>query len=370
MNFNENYFVFHDETIENSKNIRFSYNVKTKKEWEKLGFIIKLTDLGQPLNGKKTTYRFSRAKMEDPEIIAAVKTGKKGTTNPLIVSKLYQQGIDFAEFIELPESVKLYCQADILNQAGDYLAAFPLIEKCVSLKNENGFCEWECRYRELYYSIGRKLLKTELISDELNYLENDMDTFRYESWGNVLLKLRQYDMITPMLTVVKDGFSKLIKNTIPGKRIYCAQNTDYYKHGLEKVFVFEQKINETKNKYELSKDKEIKSDAVNKIIYDFMQESLPVCKNNQKIVPEQESKIFSLMYEDRLTAAIIAKLNYQEKCLLSLLLTQYVMFFSTHGKELTFPSWFLQKKRKGSIPFNILHYIELHKWPYPQMLKR
>lgn len=366
MSFDDNYFVFHADSLSYAK---YYYNVKTKAEWEKLGFKINLSDLGRPLNDKHLGYHFVCAKLNDINISNAIRTGKKGTTNPLIVSQLYQMGIPFDEFVALPDAVKLYCQAEKFFVSGNYLSAFPYIEKCVSLKNEPEYSEWEHRYKALYFKLGRKLLKIDLLLNELDYYVNDMNSFQYKEWTDVLIKMRQHNIIKPMLAAVKEGIMNLMNNLPRGKRNSRSQSIDYYKHTFEEIELFEAKTyNILEKKERSSLQKEIAADAVAKIIYDFVQDNLGKYVSEKDFNPELEQKIFSLMYEDHLTEDIIRHLNEQERIMLCSLLTQYILFLTMNEENLKFPGWFLQNKRKGTIPFNILHYIELHRWPYPQML--
>jgi hypothetical protein len=205
------YYIFHDETDGSSKrNRQFAYLVKTNKEWEKLGFDLKLTALGYPSDIKNQNFSFEKILKAEPDIIVAIETGKRGTTNPLVVSCLYALGVKFDEFIPLPEAVKCYSEARLFQSKGDIISAYPCVQKVLTYKNENGYSDWECRYMELYFELGRKLLKKELLVEELNYLESNMDTFHYESWTETLLKLREYDMIDAMFVVLKDGINKLI----------------------------------------------------------------------------------------------------------------------------------------------------------------
>jgi hypothetical protein len=374
MSFDDKYFVLGTYDVEPSKKmLTYIYNVKTKVEWQKLGFIINVSDLGQPINDKKQNYYFNRAKDTDDEINEAIKTGKKGTRNPLIISQLYRKGIDFDEFIELPKSVMLYCQADFQFLKGDLISAFPLIEQAVQQKNDLNFSEWECRYMELYFNIGRKMGNIEILAKELEYLENDMDEFvrlRIEPWLDTILKYQNFDMVEPLFVVVRDGLKKIIDGKTKEKHIYSGQDPKSAKDFMEKLSGIESKCKEkieTFKKYEAGK--QIVSDDVNKIIYEFVQNFLKESINGQQYYQELETKVFSLMYEKCLNKDIIERLNTKERSMLCLLLSQYIVFLTTN-QDLKFPPWFLDNKRKGTIPYNILLYILKHKWPFPQMLKK
>jgi len=351
----------------------YIFNVKTKTEWEKLGFKITVNDLGQPINDRKQNYYFNKAKDTEEEIIEAIKTGKKGTKNPLVVYRLYREGVKFDEFIELPKSVKLFCQAELLYSNGDLISAFPLIEEAVQQKNDPNFKEWECRYMELYFDIGRKMGHIELLGKELEYLENDMDNFarnRIEPWLDTIIKYHRFDMIEPLFVVVRDGIKKIMDGKTKENHIYSGQDPKYTKDIIEKLLGIETKCKERIEMFKkFENEKQIFSNDVNKIIYEFVQTFLKESINGQQYYQELETKIFSLMYEKCLNKDIVEKLSTKERNMLCLLLSQYIMFL-TSNENLKFPSWFLDNKRKGTIPYNVLLYILEHKWPFPQMLKK
>jgi hypothetical protein len=177
-------------------------------------------------------------------------------------------------------------------------------------------------------------------------------------------------MIGPLFVVVGDGLKKIIDGKTKERHIYSGQDPKWAKDFIEKLDGIESKCREkieAFKKYE--NGKQINSDDVNKIIYEFVQSFLKDFINEQQYYQELETKIFSLMYEKNLNKDIIEGLNQKERGTLCLLLSQYIMFLTTN-EGLKFPPWFLDNKRKGTIPYNILLYILEHRWPFPQMLKK
>jgi len=115
MDFNDKFFVFNGNlSLSNLPQnlLKQVYNVRTKIEWEKLGFKFKINEMGMPERDRNLDYYFARAKENEDEIIEAIKTGKKGTRNPLVISQLYELGIKFEEIISLTEDVPLYLYGD------------------------------------------------------------------------------------------------------------------------------------------------------------------------------------------------------------------------------------------------------------------
>jgi len=374
MGFENTYFIFDSFDMQPSKEtLKYKYNVKTKAEWKSLGYDFEVTDIGQPLRDRNKNYHFNKVDLSNFEIKEAISTGKKGILNPLLISNLYCQGVSFDEFISLPPSVKLYSEAIYEYSNNNYIMAFPLIEKAIKNIKDINFSEWECRYNELYFSLGCKLGKMDLLTKQLEYLKNDMDSFVHsniESWLNTIIKYQQFDLINPMFVVVEDGLNHLVKSKSLKNRIYSTQSSEYYKNVLNGLPKIKEKYNFKVEKFiKQSSGKEICVNEVNKIVYDFTQTFLSNYIKDQKYFPELENKIFSLMHEDYLNKNIIERLNKNECNMLGLLLTQYIMFFTTN-ETLKFPPWFLFDKRKDTIPYNILLYILDHKWPYPQMLNK
>ena len=372
MDFNDKFFVFNGNlSLSNLPQnlLKQVYNVRTKIEWEKLGFKFKINEMGMPERDRNLDYYFARAKENEDEIIEAIKTGKKGTRNPLVISQLYELGIKFEEIISLTEDVPLYCMAILANKNGNTIDAFSLIEKAITYKNIPDYAF--CRYMELYFSTGRRMGKIELLAKELVYLENDMDSFvrsGIEQWIEIILKYQQFDMIKPMFVVVKDGLKKILYGKTKDKNIY-GQDLNCVKGITDKLPTIEEKCaKKTEHFKKYQNGKEIKADEVSVIIYNFVQNILKDSIGEQKYYPEMETRIFSLMYEQALNSNIIEKLNKKERGMLCLLLSQYIIFLTTN-ENLKFPPWFLYNKKKDTIPFNILLYILEHKWPYPQMLK-
>lgn len=373
MDCNDKYFILNDNSSLSDlpqKLLKQVYNVRTKAEWEKLGYKINVNGMGMPERDRNLKYYFSCAKESEDEIIEAIKTGKKGTRNPLVISQLYELGIKFDEFIKLTEDIPLYCMAALAAKNGNIIDAFSLIEKAITYKNIPDYAF--CRYMEIYFSTGRKMGKIELLAKELDYLENDMSTFVHSSiepWIDIIIKYQQFDMIEPMFVVVKDGLKKILDGKTKEKSIY-GQDLNWVKGIIDKLPTIEEKCSKKIEQFKkYQSGKEIKANEVCGIIYDFVQNVLKDSIGEQKYYPEMETKIFSLTYEQALNNNIIEKLNKKERGMLCLLLSQYIMFL-TNNENLKFPSWFLYNKKKDTIPFNILLYILEHKWPYPQMLNK
>ena len=371
MDFDNNYFILKEASnLMNlpKKILANLYNVRTKADWDKLGYKFKVNAMGMPERDRKLDYYFVQIK-EDEETKEAIVSGKKGTRNPLIISQLYELGVDFSEFINLTDDVPLFCNATLLYKNGDIIKAFPLIEKAISYKNIPDYAL--CRYMELYFRTGMELGKIDLLVKELDYYVNDMDSFvhsRIDSWIDILFKYRRFDEILAMFSIVKDGLNKIIAGKINGKNIYGGQSKDFVKAKLEFLDKLIQKTSAKIEKMKkLDTGDDLKADDINKLIYEFVQTHLSEFTDKSKYYPELETKLFSLFLRNSLSNLDIEKLNKKECAMLHLLLTQYIMFLTTNDK-LVFPPWFLENKRKGTLPYNVLLYIYDHKWPYPQML--
>ena len=372
MRFEDSYFLLREASnLANlpKKILGQVYNIRTKTDWEKEGFKFKINEMGMPERDRNLDYYFTRIKENDIEIMEGIKTGKKGTRNPLIISQFYELGIGFDEFIDLTDDIPLFCQASLNYRNGDIIVAFPLIEKAISFKNIPDYAL--CRYMELYFRVGMEIGKIDLLIKELEYYTNDMDSFvhsRIESWIEILLKYRRFEEILAMFSIVKEGLENILNGKTKGKNIYGEQSKDFIKYKLE---FLEKTIEKTLSKIEKSKKldegKIIKADDVNKILYDFVQTNLQEYVKNSIYHPELETRLFSLFLKNSISKNDVERLSKKECEMLYLILTQYIMFLSSNEK-LTFPPWFLENKRKGVLPNNVLLYIYDHKWPYPQML--
>lgn len=369
--FEDTYYIFKDYNPTSSKPNKYDQLVKTKKEWEELGFKINVTIMGQAIKKPGENFGFVRAKMEDEHIQEAIRTGKRGTANIFEVCSLVKKGATFDEFISLPKAVQYYCNASIAWGNNDYITALDYIEKCIAQKGEKEFSNWEFYYMIMYSEINGKMLKVEILENILQFFKNDIANFIYSGYFNIwlsaLLKLRDFDNIPVLFSKTRIALNR-IREGKSEKGFYGPFDPEILQNIIEKHELLEEKTLAKVEKQKAKTGKEITADEVAKIIYEFVQQFLANENKDFVYKPELENKLFSLCYEDKLDKNIIERLNDDEKKHLYQLLTQYIMFLTTTGKEEKFPCWFLDGKRKETIPFNILHYIAEHKWVYPQML--
>ena len=69
--------------------------------------------MGIPERDKNLEFYFDRIREKEEELNEAIKTGKRGTRNPLVISQFYELGIDFDEFIVLTDDIPLFCKATL-----------------------------------------------------------------------------------------------------------------------------------------------------------------------------------------------------------------------------------------------------------------
>ncbi|WKZ70959.1 MAG: hypothetical protein QY331_06810 [Melioribacteraceae bacterium] len=226
--------------------------IRKESEWKVTSLKVVRTDLGKYKTIVKNDlhFGFTPLVMADESELKAIETSKKVSSYPSIVFPFIQLGCKYSDFPNITEDVIFYCDGMLSLEKKDLKSALVLIEKAYELNSS------EPLYASLYFHIRLKLDDRSVVTDELNYFQNDIDslihTERIYTLIRFVSKNRHYKEALELIDLVNRKMDDLIEGNIKN-RIYSSQRTDFYEYKKEQ---FNRKIDKAKQRYESYLQKE------------------------------------------------------------------------------------------------------------------
>lgn len=211
--------------------LQYVDTIRKASEWRQLGFIVNVSEYGNPERSDALDYRFFLANERDPAVQEAITTGKRAVTHPLPVFEYFRIGVNLSEFVKLPPDVPLYCCARKHYEQRELAEALPLLEQACSLNPD------EVRYREILYPLRLELGDMKSIADELEYFKGDIDsmvhTGRTKEWLRILRESGDHATRDRIIVEVEAAFVALRAGQSSVRR-YGVQRAEWYQSSHEK----------------------------------------------------------------------------------------------------------------------------------------
>lgn len=388
MNTPDPYLIFQPRSLlrDLPKNLLpYAETVRHASAWAALGFPVKLDSYGVPLRESSSAYSFSIACASDPLIAEAIRTGKKAVRHPLHVFDYVLVGCDLAEFVELPEDVRAYCQGNLLRINGRLEEALPLLEQAVRLN------PGEVRYGEAYYPLRLSLGDISSIEDEFACFERDMDSVihagRFEEWMKALIAVGQYSYAKEIVAQVDVSISRLADRTVT-PQYYGQQKPEWYAYKreqfvkkAEKFLARIQKLEGRAARTSTPKSKgsgarsinsvttapALSATKVSELLYNFTQRCFIGEVATEPLDLSAEDFVYERLASGPFSLLDALQLPSRYRRVVREILTQYIMFFEMNC-DLPFAGDFLDDSSNEQLGIPLLLYINEHRWPFPQLL--
>jgi len=358
--------------------LKYCYTVRTMNDWIQSGFKVKIGEYNFPNGSDSEDYDFEFVMDSHPEIDEAIKTQKKATRHPYIVSEYFLAGVSLSEFIELPKSVIAYCEAKMQLQNGATNQAIDLLKTACQLDTK------EVRYRELYYQLALESGNVDSIFEEFEYFKYDIDSIihsgRFKKWMKAFLDAKDFLGGLEIIRKVELAISAQIRK--PSNKFYGIQHNSWYLHkkdefeNISKRYTtrFQKMENNSISAHEpkrkqkgMKMSAEIPASNVAKILYDFIQITFGQITFPAKLSLNDENQVFHRLSTGEIGIADALSLPDSQQHIIYTLFTQYVMFL-TMNEQLKFPKEILNSSTSSNIGSNLLSYICEYRWPFPQLL--
>lgn len=214
------------------KYISFADAIKRKREWEALGFKIKIDKFGNCKTTRKHVY-FRQPDCNNGADLEAIKTGKKCTTNPRDVLTLLNRGCAYGDFASITEDIKFYHQADEFFMHGQFDLALAAINKAI-LINPN-----ESLYGDLSIEIRFSSNDISAIDDDIAHqlktygsVTSMVHSGRAERWLMLLYRLDQ----TQKASEFESAMNRLFEVEMANQSVYKKPlGVKYIVNGSEKA---------------------------------------------------------------------------------------------------------------------------------------
>ena len=221
------------------KLLPFFETVRQASEWNDLGFRVSVDEFGFPRDSKSKTYRFWTVDMDDPVIAEGIRTGNKVERHPLFVSEYVLAGCKLAEFVVIPEDVRLFCEAKLLCHEGRCAESLPLLKRAIGLQyDEHAPATCLCLYGETYYRVRLELNDIACIDEELEFFQSDVDTLlhtgRVDKWITALAASSEFSHARTVIERVDALLQQLAKG-VRAPRFFAQQSLDWYSNKREQL---------------------------------------------------------------------------------------------------------------------------------------
>jgi len=210
----------------------FIDTIRRESEWRSLGLAPKKDRSGnyKPIIRKGLYFGFHRRVSLSSIDREAIATGKKCTRNPDSVLSLLRQGINYDDFVSLPEDVVAYCDCQKAADQGDLETALSHIKKAFDAK-----CD-EVKYANAYFAVRLRLGDKSAIGEELTFFRGDIDCLvhsgRVYEWLKYLSSIKDYPGLRMTVRQIDEQLDALIAGQAQSRR-YSPQTVEFYAHEKE-----------------------------------------------------------------------------------------------------------------------------------------
>jgi hypothetical protein len=210
--------------------LRYVDTIRKASEWRLLGFIVDVSEYGNPERSDALEYRFFLVNERDPVVQEAIATGRRAVVHPLAVFEYFRIGCSLSEFVGLPPDVPIYCRARKHYEQNELAQALPLLEQACALNPD------EVRYREVLYPLRLALGDMKSIAEELEYFKGDIDsmvhTGRAKEWLRALRETGDHAAREQIILQVEAAFVALCSGQSSIRR-YGVQRPEWYRSSHE-----------------------------------------------------------------------------------------------------------------------------------------
>ncbi len=191
-----------------------AYCIKTKSEWETLGFKFKIDKSGncKASRNRKSVFGFHSYFYLNSEKVEAINKNKRLNPGLVDLYNFFKNGYSFDEFLSINSQSKLYCESTFHHEKNMNDIAQLKIKEALVLENNNR------KFKDLYFAINLELKNIIVFDEFFKYYENDLDGVMHsgelKDWLKMIYSQKEYDMVHCYIMQIKVQIKRLINKEI------------------------------------------------------------------------------------------------------------------------------------------------------------